>query len=69
MLSAERGLANSVLGEAPAEKSAARDRLREFRARSEAALTRLLMPPSAPDGPHQHHLPPLMVERVRERLR
>jgi diguanylate cyclase (GGDEF)-like protein len=69
VLSAERGPANSVLGEAPAEKSAARDRLREFRARSDAALTRLLMPPAAPAGLHQHHLPSLMVERVRERLR
>jgi diguanylate cyclase (GGDEF)-like protein len=68
VLSAERGPANSVLGEAPAEKSAARDRLREFRARSDAALARLLMPPPAPAGLHQHYLPPLMVERVRERL-
>ncbi len=69
VLSAERGPANSVLGEVLAKKSAARDKLREFRARSDAALTRLLVPPPAPAGLHQHHLPPLMVERVRERLR
>ncbi|CAG2131991.1 GGDEF domain-containing protein [Cupriavidus numazuensis] len=69
VLSAERGPANSVLGEAPTERSAARDKLRQFRARSDAALARLLAPPPTPTGLHQHHLPPLMVERVRERLR
>jgi diguanylate cyclase (GGDEF)-like protein len=69
VLSAERGPANSVLGEAPAENSSARDKLRQFRARSDAALARLLVPPPTPTGLHQHHLPPLMVERVRERLR
>ncbi|CAG9170745.1 hypothetical protein LMG23992_01788 [Cupriavidus laharis] len=68
VLSAERGPANSVLGEPPSQESAARDRLRAFRARSDAALERLLTPPPAPAGLHQHHIPPLMVERVRERL-
>lgn len=68
VLSAERGPANSVLGEAPAAHSAARDRLREFRARSDAALARLASPPDALPGLHAHHVPPLMIERVRERL-
>ncbi|CAG9175325.1 GGDEF domain-containing protein [Cupriavidus pinatubonensis] len=69
VLSAERGPANSVLGEPPAENSAARDKLHLFRARSDAALARLLAPPPTPTALHHHHLPPLMVERVRERLR
>jgi hypothetical protein len=68
VLSAERGPANSVLGEAPAAHSAARDRLREFRTRSDAALARLASPPDALPGLHAHHVPPLMIERVRERL-
>ncbi|MCO4863395.1 diguanylate cyclase [Cupriavidus sp. WGlv3] len=67
-LSAERGPANSVLGEPPSPHSAARERLQAFRARSDAALARLSAPPPAPFGLHSHHLPPLMVERVRERL-
>lgn len=67
-LSAERGPANSVLGEPPSPHSAARERLQAFRARSDAALARLSSPPPAPFGLHSHHLPPLMVERVRERL-
>ncbi|WP_354674211.1 GGDEF domain-containing protein [Cupriavidus alkaliphilus] len=67
-LSAERGPANSVLGEPPSPHSAARARLQVFRARSDAALARLSAPPPAPFGLHSHHLPPLMVERVRERL-
>ncbi|SPC15248.1 GGDEF domain-containing protein [Cupriavidus taiwanensis] len=67
-LSAERGPANSVLGEPPSPGSAARERLQAFRARSDAALARLSAPPSVPLGLHSHHLPPLMVERVRERL-
>ncbi|WP_011300118.1 hypothetical protein [Cupriavidus necator] len=60
VLSAERGPANSVLGEPPAENSAARDKLHQFRARSDAALARLLVPPPTPTGLHHHHLPPLM---------
>ncbi|SPK74560.1 conserved protein of unknown function (plasmid) [Cupriavidus taiwanensis] len=67
-LSAERGPANSVLGEPPLLHSAARERLQAFRARSDAALARLSAPPPVPFGLHGHHLPPLMVERVRERL-
>lgn len=67
-LSAERGPANSVLGEPPSPHSAARGRLQAFRARGDAALARLAAPPAAPFGLHRHHLPPLMVERVRERL-
>ncbi|SOY66908.1 GGDEF domain-containing protein [Cupriavidus taiwanensis] len=67
-LSAERGPANSVLGEPPSPHSAARERLQAFRARSDAALARLAAPPPAPFGLHSHHLPPLMIERVRERL-
>ncbi|MFJ4292569.1 GGDEF domain-containing protein [Cupriavidus sp. NPDC089707] len=68
VLSAERGPANSVLGEAPLADSAARARLRAMRALSDAALQRLAAPPAPPFGLHSHHLPPLMVERVRERL-
>ncbi len=68
VLSAERGPANSVLGEPPSPHTAARERLQAFRARSDAALARLAAPPPAPFGLHHHHLPPLMVERVRERL-
>ncbi|UDM53032.1 diguanylate cyclase [Cupriavidus sp. MP-37] len=67
-LSAERGPANSVLGEPPSPHSAARERLQAFRARSDAALARLSAPTPAPFGLHSHRLPPLMVERVRERL-
>jgi diguanylate cyclase (GGDEF)-like protein len=67
-LSAERGPANSVLGEPPSPHSPARERLHAFRARSDATLTRLAMRPPAPFSLHSHHLPPLMVERVRERL-
>ncbi|NOV22656.1 GGDEF domain-containing protein [Cupriavidus necator] len=67
-LSAERGPANSVLGEPPSPHSAARARLQAFRARSDAALARMAAPPPAPLGLHSHQLPPLMIERVRERL-
>lgn len=68
VLSAERGPANSVLGEPPSDNSAARERLRAFRARSDAVLARLAAPPQPPFALHSHHLPPLMVERLRERL-
>ncbi|MBP0631531.1 GGDEF domain-containing protein [Cupriavidus sp. AcVe19-1a] len=68
VLSAERGPANSVLGEPPLADSAARARLRAMRALSDAALQRLAAPPAPPFGLHSHHLPALMVERVRERL-
>lgn len=68
VLSAERGPANSVLGEPPLADSAARARLRAMRALSDAALQRLAAPPAPPFGLHGHHLPALMVERVRERL-
>lgn len=68
VLSAERGPANSVLGEPPSPHTPARERLQVFRARSDAALARLATPAPAPFGLHSHHLPPLMVERVRERL-
>ncbi|RDK10400.1 GGDEF domain-containing protein [Cupriavidus lacunae] len=67
-LSAERGPANSVLGEPPSPRSTARERLQVFRARSDAALARLSAPPPVPFGLHSHQLPPLMIERVRERL-
>ncbi|GLC93792.1 hypothetical protein Tamer19_32000 [Cupriavidus sp. TA19] len=68
VLSAERGPANSVLGEPPLADSAARARLRAMRGLSDAALQRLTTTPAPSFGLHSHHLPPLMVERVRERL-
>lgn len=68
VLSAERGPANSVLGEAPAAQSQARERLKQFRARSDAALNRLASPPPAPFGLHDHRIPVSMLVSVRERL-
>ncbi|WP_232431541.1 hypothetical protein [Cupriavidus sp. UYPR2.512] len=50
VLSAERGPANSVLGEPPSPQTLARERLQAFRARSDAALARLSAPPSLVDA-------------------
>ncbi|SDD71260.1 diguanylate cyclase (GGDEF) domain-containing protein [Cupriavidus sp. YR651] len=68
VLSAERGPANSVMGEGLSPDSPARERLNRFRARSDAALARLTDPPPAPFWLHAHPVPPLMIDRVRERL-
>lgn len=68
LLSAERGPANSVLGEGLSPGSPSRQRLTQFRTRADAALARLANPPPAPFGLHTHAVPPLMIARVRERL-
>lgn len=64
-ISAERGPANSVLGEEPAADSAARQRLTRFRTASDEALARLTEHPGRNDP---EHVPLAIIEPVRRQL-
>lgn len=67
LLSAERGPANDVLGEQPANGGAARDRLARFRSASDAALDRLAEHPG-PSELAESHVPAAILQGVRQQL-
>jgi diguanylate cyclase (GGDEF)-like protein len=68
LLSAERGPSNSVLGEQAAANGALRDRLTTFRARSDAALDRLMALPRAASRHAEPAIPANLLTPVREQL-
>lgn len=68
ILSAERGPSNSVLGADTFGDNALRDRLAQFRARSDAALDRLSTPSSSATGQINVIAPAKLLKPVREQL-